>query len=64
MIERELPRDTPAALEVTLHPRAGTTVYARYGNSFLYLVMTLAALLSLAVPISTARDGLRRSRAK
>ena len=47
-IERELPPGTPGALEVTLHPRAGTTVYARYGNSLLYWVMALAALLSLA----------------
>jgi apolipoprotein N-acyltransferase len=47
-VERELSPHIPGALEVTLHPRAGTTVYARYGNSFLYLVMALAALLSLA----------------
>jgi apolipoprotein N-acyltransferase len=50
VIERVLPADTQGALEVTVHPRAGTTAYARFGNSFLYLTiaLTVAATLSAA----------------
>ena len=45
IIERELPAGAPGALEVTVHPRTGATLYARFGNELVYLLagLTLAA---------------------
>jgi apolipoprotein N-acyltransferase len=47
-VERELPADTPGALEVTVHPRTGTTLYARSGNWLLYLMMAAGATPAFA----------------
>ena len=56
VIERELPAGIAGSLEVTVHPRAGTTVYARFGNSPLYLM----AGLTLAAAVGVATVGSRR----
>ncbi|HEY6925902.1 MAG TPA: hypothetical protein VI653_20645, partial [Steroidobacteraceae bacterium] len=50
VIEGELPAGMASALEVTAHPRAGVTIYARFGNSLLYLM----AGLTLAAAVGTA----------
>jgi apolipoprotein N-acyltransferase len=55
-VERELPPATPGALEVVVQPRLGTTPYARFGNSFLYVMLTLSGVASLGVLRAAAAE--------
>jgi apolipoprotein N-acyltransferase len=60
VIERVLPAETEGALEVTVHPRMGTTPYARFGNAFLYLAIALTVAATLGTAVMNSRWWTKR----
>jgi apolipoprotein N-acyltransferase len=46
-VARQLPPAIPGALEVVIHPRKGTTPYARFGDAFTFLVFGLTGVWTL-----------------
>jgi apolipoprotein N-acyltransferase len=56
IIERELPAGIPAPLEVTVHPRSGATLYARFGNELSYLIAGLTLAAAALTPLLSQRS--------
>jgi apolipoprotein N-acyltransferase len=51
VVERELPASLSGSLEVTVHPRSGTTLYARCGNALSDLIAGLTLATAALAPL-------------